>query len=323
MVWTRADGSYALRPPAGPAELQVEAFGFFDQTTTVAVPSDGTTEQDVTLTPLPERTISGTVHDELGSPIEDATVAVRDTSFTVLTDAAGGYSLVVPAGEYTLGVRGPSACVESASQDVDVTGGDVLLDVELATRADAFGYRCTPVPLSLEPGTERLNLGAFNSSVRVDLPFPFPFYGGNEDSVSIHTAGYLSFIHGPSSAGNGPIPSQDLPNAAIYPHWGDVWMDYLPLLSPSPDQGIYVGTHGTAPNRHFVVEYRDVDMGSPGTFAAVLHEDGAIELHYERVPGQGQRATVGLENHGGTAGFQYTFGEPALLDGLALRFTAG
>lgn len=80
-------------------------------------------------------TVSGTVTNADGDPLEGVTVA-SDLGDTSVTDDDGAYSLVVPTGERTIGVSGFG--IESTETIVDVSDGDELEhDVVVETVPDA------------------------------------------------------------------------------------------------------------------------------------------------------------------------------------------
>lgn len=90
---------------------------------------------------LLETGLTGTVTDEDGRPVADATVTATGAERSVVTDADGGYELRLPAGEYT--VEFSRFGYEEASRIGVTVGGDGLtrLDVELesATRGRISG----------------------------------------------------------------------------------------------------------------------------------------------------------------------------------------
>src|SRR5205085_337576 len=114
--------------------------------------------------------------------------------------------------------------------------------------------------------------------------------------------------------------AQELNVAAIYPLWDDLFVDV----------GGSVRTElvGSAPDRQFVVEWRDVQFLGDSTqtlrLEVVLHEDGRIRTQYFTAdPGtlrRGTSATVGIENADGSVAFQYSFSTPSLSSGRAVLY---
>ena len=86
---------------------------------------------------------------------------------------------------------------------------------------------------------------------------------------------------------------------------------------------------GSAPNRKFVVEWRNVrffaDDGSARvSFEVVLTENGDITVTWKDIGAaaieQGSSATVGIENAAGTIALQYSLNQPVLRTGDGVVF---
>eukprot|EP01052_Picozoa_sp_SAG31_P003446 SAG31_NODE_133_length_23315_cov_4.858847_8_plen_1016_part_00 len=142
----------------------------------------------------------------------------------------------------------------------------------------------------------------------VDLPFPFPFYGGQKRSVRISSNGYLTFSgehHGYGSTE--PIPSTNVPNDLIAVYWTDL----------DPTAGGSIWTHGVS-DEVFVVEWRDLPhFGSSDThlctFQCLLFSNGTVIMNYRSVPPSSNDhapVTVGFENSDGTIGLQISHNNP-------------
>ena len=88
---------------------------------------------------------------------------------------------------------------------------------------------------------------------------------------------------------------------------------------------IWTKLQGEAPNREFIIEYRDVTFFSgPGvaTFEVILQEtSGNMTFQYNRTDaqGNGSSATIGIQNNAGTIGLQYGCNEAAVSVGKAIR----
>ena len=117
------------------------------------------------------------------------------------------------------------------------------------------------------------------------------------------------------------LPNVAAPNDAIYGFW-----DHLQLDGSS---AVLANTFGTAPNRRFVIEYRNVaiydDPSLRFSFQVVLYEDPnqRIRLQYRGntagTLSAGTSATVGHENAAGTSAQQVSFNKGLLYDGLSVR----
>ena len=185
---------------------------------------------------------------------------------------------------------------------------------------DEYGYTCQPATFSFVPGTSKLSLPSDGTARRVTLPFSFRFYGRSYTTANIAPNGFLSFETTIGSGFNGTIPDAFEPNAAIYPFWDDLMLD--------GSSGVYTGVIGTAPNRQFVVEWRNVAMWGDTmqrlTFEALLHENGSITFQYKDIGSsafeRGGSATIGIENATSTIAYPYSFSEPVLSNNQAIRF---
>ncbi|WP_157756900.1 PQQ-dependent sugar dehydrogenase [Plantactinospora sp. KBS50] len=191
--------------------------------------------------------------------------------------------------------------------------------------SDGYGYTCSVVadrPFEAAEGTV-LPLTGDDAVTTVTLPFPVPLYGRSYRSAWISTNGVISFTDPAGSAPiNGPIPSAAAPNAALYPFWDDlrVW----------PDSSVRTAVLGTAPDRRYLVEWRNIGYyGSASarlSVEAAISETGQITFNYAGLyrrdtREQGDSATVGIENAAGTVALQYSLNQPVLADNRAIVFS--
>ncbi|MHC5081072.1 MAG: hypothetical protein ACYTHN_18840, partial [Planctomycetota bacterium] len=150
----------------------------------------------------------------------------------------------------------------------------------------------------------------------VPIGFPFQFYGNVYGEVYVSTNGFITFTNaGTTASANTALPNAGTPNNLIAVFWDDIVIQ--------PNQGIFgdsVGYRvtGAAPNRVFSVRYRGVSRAgntASEIYGSIdLHEGtNIIELLYYRnfTNWGGMNATAGIENSGGTAGFQVA-GSPNL-----------
>jgi len=175
----------------------------------------------------------------------------------------------------------------------------------------------------------------------VDLPFSFTFYGKQYTQVSICSNGFLAFGQTLNADWrNWRLPGAGGPNAMIAVFWDD--------LQIGLNSGVY--TYYNALENYFVVEWYNLisgyDISTPETFQAILYDpvyyhtltnDGQIKLQYNifnnidegsgDVFPHGNYCTIGIKDHFGTDGLEYTFNNsypPAaspLSDGKALFIT--
>ncbi|MCF7793339.1 MAG: choice-of-anchor D domain-containing protein [Candidatus Cloacimonetes bacterium] len=175
----------------------------------------------------------------------------------------------------------------------------------------------------------------------VTMPFNFNFYGVNYDMLSVCSNGWIA--PGGSTQGsfmNSQIPAPQGPSPMIAPFWDD-------LVVNSGDVFYYHDTF----NHAFIIEWSNVTTdfaNSPETFQVLIYDpsvyptpsgDAVIVFQYETVnntstgnysgyPMQhGQYATVGLEDHTGTRGLEYTYNNTyptaaaTLQNEMAIKFT--
>ncbi|GII97296.1 S8 family serine peptidase [Sinosporangium siamense] len=317
-VVTNTAGAYTLpHLKIGTYQVTARKIGYADAAATVTVTAGSAIAHNIPLTARPTRMVSGTVTVD-GAPDAGAVVAVGDTPVSTTTDASGRYRLAVPPGDYELTVTPPHTHCSGPVTTAAAVRRDLVKDIALPRRTDAFGYTCVSGKEPYVAGTGKLPF----DDRRIKLPFPFLFYGGDYTDAWVSPRGWLSFLDRENGGLNRPTPSQDTPKAAVIPFWDE--------LSIDDKAGIYTATVGNAPDRTFVVEWRnaaiDADPRRRISFSALLGEDGSIGFRYRGAGGgaaTGTGATVGLSNHNDRDGFQYSFNQASLTDGQSLTFTAG
>jgi hypothetical protein len=149
----------------------------------------------------------------------------------------------------------------------------------------------------------------------VNIGFDFPFYGITQSNLYFSTNGLITFGNGSYEWGGTLVPSQLNPNDFIAPFWDDLVVgDYGNTGS------IYYSSGGSAPNRYFVVEWRNVERwfgSSPFSFEAILYENGDIVVQHQSLPSSCY-CTVGIEDSIGYQGLEYHLGD--LSAPRAIRF---
>ncbi|HVN52961.1 MAG TPA: PKD domain-containing protein [Anaerolineaceae bacterium] len=189
--------------------------------------------------------------------------------------------------------------------DSDETGGPVysLEDISSTGTAVSLGEDAVSGPISI---------------------FPFTFFGTTYSSVYLSQNGFVSFL-ADQGTNTAPIeiPAATKPNAMIAAWWGD----YKPLWGGK----ITYQMMGIAPNRYFLIEYKDMAyalLATKATFEIKLFEtSNAIEVHYSSAPGYADSNgnaypnTAGIENEAGNLGLQYYYGVEGLTSNLAVRYT--
>jgi hypothetical protein len=235
----------------------------------------------------------------------------------------------VPPGSYTVQATaaGGRCSGLAASAPVTVTSGATSpVNLALVASGAGAGYTCAEGPFTFVPASTVLSLTGDDTFTSVTLPFAMPFYGGSYSTAWIDTNGVLTFAAPNGSSWNaGAIPSAaaaNKPNLAIYPFWEDLIVD--------SSASVRTQTIGSAPNRQFVVEWRNVQLysnpSSRVSFEIILNENGVVTVAYAdidpTVPAeQGSGATVGVENGAGTVALQYSHNEAILATGRGITFT--
>lgn len=134
----------------------------------------------------------------------------------------------------------------------------------------------------------------------IPIGFGFEFFGVTYRQLNISTNGLVGFDAAMrDGCCNGePIPLADLPNNAIAVLWSD--------LTPDESGRITYGVTGAAPNRRFIVHYRNVSFWPSGEANRVdvqlklFEGTNVIEIHSLSVPSDGHQHTQGIENGTGT-----------------------
>jgi len=169
-----------------------------------------------------------------------------------------------------------------------------------------------------------LSLSGDDNYQQITLPFPVTFYGATYSNAWVSTNGNVSFENpGESSYFNVALPTSSKPNLAAYPFWDDLVVD--------ASASVRTAVTGTAPNRTFIVEWRNVcpygDTAKRLDFQVALAESGEISFNYagiDAVPWeQGESATTGVESADGQRATQHSNLQPVLASGTAVVFTPG
>jgi hypothetical protein len=190
--------------------------------------------------------------------------------------------------------------------DSDTTGGPV--------------YNWTDISLT---GTQ-LPTGDINISWPISIGFTFNYYGEPKTYFCYSTNGFISFdTLTQSYNSNVPIQNSDLPNNILAPFWDDLYT-----------MRARYQTFGSPPNRYTIVQwnalvFQEAVLRDTIVFQIIITENGDIVFQYNRCDnrynlGQGQTATVGIENASGISGLQYLYNGITqgnlLTAGRAIRF---
>ena len=263
----------------------------------------------------PSFPVSGRVRDSGGAAVAGATVSLDDgkqaNPLTTTTDANGFYSFASVLKTTYQATVSAGGCLATVTQQVSVQG-PTTLNFTLPQRTDAFGYSCAAEATPFTEAANVIPLTGDDASTAVPLPFPFRFYGQEYTTAFVSTNGTVNFLALNTTFSNVSIPATGVPNAAIYAYWDDLFHD--------TSSSVRTELVGTAPNRRFVVEWRNVRFFGDTTrridFNVVLFENGQILTQSRNLADDGRElgnsATLGIENATGTVALQYSFNQPVL-----------
>ncbi|MFO7660735.1 MAG: hypothetical protein R6V77_07465, partial [Candidatus Cloacimonadaceae bacterium] len=159
-----------------------------------------------------------------------------------------------------------------------------------------------------------------DSSELVTLPFTFRFYGVDYNQITVVSNGFLAFgATNNHDFRNWRLPGAIGPNAMIAPFWDD--------LTTDGGGGVYV--YNDTANHRFIIEWYNLKNGSNGTseetFQVILFNpqnyptstlDGPIKIQYKvfnnvdsstSTTSHGCYSTIGIKDHTGLDGLEYTF----------------
>jgi len=258
---------------------------------------------------------------------------ISETSeFKVTGSGTGIYAGCVSYGYLSVGVYPLTPTTLQATSPV-CAGTSVVLSSGISASNYVFvsqSYVATTVPATATTlctnGVSAVPLGGGNLDNggwgNIPLGFSFNFFGNNYSSLAVSTNGFLTF--GPvlgygTTAGQlgqnvfsnlgGTFPNTNNPGNIIAVMAGDHYLGNEVNGSATGD--VYYWTEGYAPNRRFVVYYKDVNAccsGSTPTFSArvVLHETlGILDIHIDNNVQSGPNS-VGVQNGSKTIGVSPT-----------------
>jgi len=169
-------------------------------------------------------------------------------------------------------------------------------------------------------------LGIQNEGIAgLTLPFPFQLYGRNSTSLCVSSDGFAEFDLWPcptySFYASQSLPTTYMPAPALMPLWEE-------LIVGTGE--VYAATLGTAPNRRFIIEWKDrPPYGAIDgfTFEMILHEaSGDVSFEYEDVDTEppswsnGSLATIGLQATS-TLAEQFSYFTASVTSGSGIAWT--
>ncbi|MFJ6567988.1 S8 family serine peptidase [Streptomyces sp. NPDC091292] len=320
-VTTGTDGSYRLSLPAGTYDFSYSAYGYaIGSVKGLQLATGQDVSENVALDAVAAHTVSGTVLDVTGKPLARATVTVEGVPVpAVTTDADGHFTLPkVAEGSYTLTTApaAPVLCNGVRNTPLTVDGAETLT-VRLPARTDTAGNSCAPATYAWIDGSGKVALSGDEDAKNIALPFPVKLYGVSYTSAAVTTNGLVNFLAPRvGDYANTALPTTAQPNGIVAALWDDFTLD--------KKSSVQTATTGTNGSRRFAVVWNNVlfadGSSNRATFETVFEEStGAITFQYRSVPGNGGKATVGIENQTGTDALLHSFDQPVLTNGSAIR----
>lgn len=170
----------------------------------------------------------------------------------------------------------------------------LLISTQLLVSTELMAYTKIILPETPMENPPTNWAASDDASINVNIGFSFPFGSvGNITSIYINSNGALGASYW-NTYSNASLP-RGTPAYIIAPYWDDI---------NRPQGGtIRYGTFGTAPNRHFVVAWKNTPRypnTGDCTFQVVLYENGDIRFRYStaNVLCNGSSATVGIQESG-------------------------
>ncbi|MFJ6609125.1 S8 family serine peptidase [Streptomyces sp. NPDC091289] len=324
-VTTGPDGAYRLSLTPDTYDFTFTAYGYAaGSATAVEVGENQDVTRDVPLSAVASHRVTGTVLDVTGKPLAGATVAMTGAPVpAVTTNAKGRYTLPkVAEGTYDLTVKParPTLC-NGAYAGTATVAADLTKDVRVPARTDASGNSCAPGTYSWIDGTKKVALSGDEDATTISLPFSVRHYGVAYSTASVTTNGMVNFLAPRvGDYANTALPTVNNPNGFLAPLWDDLTLD--------KKSSVRTATTGAKGERTFAIVWNDAAYatGASGraTFEVVFDEaSGAVTFQYKSVADRGAGATVGIQNQAGTDALPYSFDQPVVTDGSAIRFTQG
>jgi subtilisin family serine protease len=330
-VSTDASGKYQTRVPAGGYTVTATSYAYRTVSKRTTVGSTGAALDLALRVQENYQQVTGRAQTRDGTPVAGALVSIANSPVpATTTDGDGRFTFEsVPRGTHRFVVTPAEGCLKPTPVEVSVRDAEDEVRLTVDRRTDDFGHTCDVVAADYRPivGVP-LNVTGDWDRTKVELPFPVPFYGNVYTDAWLGVDGVLGFQHtgveghgllGEYVSWHSEIPTGRLPNAAIYPYFADLVID--------GQAAMYTETRGTAPNRQFVVEWRNASVLEAGVdqrvdVQALISEDGTVTVQYRglvRPAVAGAVATVGVESAEGTDGLQYSHLTPTLRDTEAIR----
>jgi len=199
---------------------------------------------------------------------------------TTLIPAAGGtqqlVTVIVPL--RTLGGTIEMRAYDNAGNMSTASTG---VTIPVSVGSDPYTIALSPAqPLTTGSSTNLLPAGGDDKYINHNLPFAFPFFGGNRSNVTVSSNGVLYFSTPPRRVGGDaddlPSSVESMPGQVMI---AGLWDDIDINTSVRPGSGIFV----TQDANRAVFRWQGVTFSSPRVninFEIELRSDGTIQMRY-------------------------------------------
>ena len=195
----------------------------------------------------------------------------------------------------------------------------------------AYTYSTVPFNWQTVDGTN-LNLSD-DSYASIASPFPVTLGAASFSTMYVDSNGKINFSFPETDPANVSLPDPYAGYAFIVAPW---WDDLNPIQNTA--QNVFWAVTGAAPQRHLVIEWRNVsrasgcqDLAAQVTFQVVFGEGSPdVQFNYLKtafggppdcaVGDHGAHATIGLETNPSIA-TQFSYDTPSLNDNMSIHFS--
>jgi uncharacterized repeat protein (TIGR01451 family) len=319
---TDSNGFYKVIAGAGSWDMSANIHGQTVNASGVVVAQNGVTTQNFAIPAITFYTVSGVVSDVGSGAGVPAMLMVANQEqmapvWASATETPGAYSILLPAGTWSLLVSHPG--YDTATQSVTVAG-NMTQNIQLTPRAN---YACVDNTQAGGPtynwvdatdGTA-FTLDDDASTSAITLPGTFTYFGVDYTTMRINSNGFLFFGTTNFTIANMILPFEGRPNNDMMA-FGE---DLNPALGA---QGI---VYGKAVGSQYIIQWHQVEhwaSGFPETFQIILDTATDTITYQYHTLSWPDFSTVGIENAAGTVGQLYSYRNSAnLAAGRAVLFT--
>ena len=155
----------------------------------------------------------------------------------------------------------------------------------------------------------------------IEIGFDFEFYGQNYSQCIINPNGWVGFGSDSDEWDNAQLPSSSAPSPAIFGFWDD-----LNPVNDNCNEYCSGNVYYHSNNERMVIWFNEVAHwwtnfeNSFYDFQIVLYATGEVRINYNTMTGNYESGTVGMQNAGGTVGFEMSYNDSYVHDELSISF---